>query len=399
MRKLLLQLDSSRLPSVFDRVVAYDGGADEVMSYGGIVDADVRDLIHGCIFTRGPKDLKNTAVFVGGADIAVGEQLLAAATKAMFKPFTVSAMLDSNGSNTTAVAAVERMVQAAASDVRGRRVLIVGGTGPVGIRAAGLFAKAGADVCITSRKAAAGERARDLVLKRFGGTVRAITMPDASEAMRACERAELLLNAGPAGGMLVPKQAWAKRPGLPVGADVNAGPPLGGGGVDPMGDRVIQLEAAGPLDLVAGPSGYGLPLTRVQDATEEDLLLAFLAAPGETGGIGGLRGLVRALARSALPVVLTPGVVHLPTVPPHRKVNRVDMGTAEKVCAVALAIVDQARRLGCPLSATSFVLLELGGAFTAAVAVAGGRIVDGAGGSAGGRGVRAAGGPAGRGGP
>src|SRR2546429_4530543 len=105
MRKLLLQLDSSRLPSVFDRVVAYDGGADEVMSYGGVVEAEVRDLIHGCIFTRGPKDLKNTAVFVGGADIAVGEQLLAAAMKAMFKPFTVSAMLDSNGSHTTAGAA------------------------------------------------------------------------------------------------------------------------------------------------------------------------------------------------------------------------------------------------------------------------------------------------------
>src|SRR5437016_3568789 len=144
MRKLLLQLDSSRLPSVFDRVVAYDGGADEVMSYGGVVEADVRDLIHGCIFTRGPKDLKNTAVFLGGADIAVGEQLLAAATKAMFKPFTVSAMLDSNGSNTTAVAAVAKMVKAA-GDVRGKRVLIVAGTGPVGIRAAGLFAKAGAD--------------------------------------------------------------------------------------------------------------------------------------------------------------------------------------------------------------------------------------------------------------
>src|SRR2546430_8667357 len=75
----------------------------------------------------------------------------------------------------------------------------------------------------------------------------------------------------------------------------------------------------------------------------------------------------------------------------HRKVNRVDMGTADKVCAVALAIVDQARRLGCPLSATSFVLLELGGAFTAAVAVAGGRIVDGAGGSAGALGLRGAG--------
>src|ERR1041385_6816461 len=227
MRKLLLQLDSSRLPSVFDRVVAYDGGAEEVMSYGGITEADVRDLIHGCIFTRGPKDLKNTAVFVGGADIAVGEQLLVAATKAMFKPFTVSAMLDSNGSNTTAVAAVAKMLQAVGGDARGKRVLIVAGTGAVGIRAAGLFARAGADVCITSRKVDAGERARDLVLKRFGGKVSAIAMPDAREAIKACERAELLLNTGPAGVMLVPKQAWAGRAGLKVVADVNAVPPLG----------------------------------------------------------------------------------------------------------------------------------------------------------------------------
>src|SRR5881396_562531 len=127
---------------------------------------------------------------------------------------------------------------------------------------------------------------------------------------------------------------------------------------------VAELDAAGPLDLVVGPSGYGVPITRVQDITEEALRLAFLAAPGETGGIGGLRNLVRALARTALPVVLTPGVVHLPTVPAHRKVNRVDMGTAEKVFAVALAVSDQARRLGSPLSSVSLVLLELGGAFT-----------------------------------
>src|SRR2546426_663889 len=196
MRKLLLQLDSSRLPSVFDRVVAYDGGADEVMSYGSVVESDVRDLIHGCIFTRGPKDLKNTAVFVGGADIAVGEQLLAAATKAMFKPFTVSAMLDSNGSNTTAVAAVAKMVKAV-GDVRGKRVLIVAGTGPVGIRAAGLFAKAGADVCITSRKADAGERARELVLRRFGGAVRQVELWGAGGGGPAGQEVAAGVNAGP----------------------------------------------------------------------------------------------------------------------------------------------------------------------------------------------------------
>jgi len=154
---------------------------------------------------------------------------------------------------------------------------------------------------------------------------------------------------------------------------------------------IARLEAAGPLDLVAGPSGYGLPLTRARDASEEDLILAFLAAPGETGGIGGLRALVRALAASALPVVLTPGVVHLQTVPAHRKANRVDMGTADKVCATALAIAEHARRFGRPLANVSLVLVELGGAFTAAVAVADGRIVDGVGGTSGPLGFRAAG--------
>ena len=82
MRKLLLQLDSSRLPSVFDQIVAYDAGADDIMSYGGVTETDVRDLIHGCIFTRGPKDLKNTAVWIGGSNMSAGEQLLAMAQDA-----------------------------------------------------------------------------------------------------------------------------------------------------------------------------------------------------------------------------------------------------------------------------------------------------------------------------
>src|SRR5438876_7810682 len=154
---------------------------------------------------------------------------------------------------------------------------------------------------------------------------------------------------------------------------------------------VAELEAAGPLDLVVGPSGFGVPITRVQDITEEALRLAFLAAPGETGGIGGLRNLVRALARTALPVVLTPGVVHLASVPAHRKVNRVDMGTAGKVCATALAVREHAERCGCSERDVSLILLEMGGAFTAAIAVQDGRIVDGAGGTSGPLGVRAAG--------
>jgi predicted butyrate kinase (DUF1464 family) len=154
---------------------------------------------------------------------------------------------------------------------------------------------------------------------------------------------------------------------------------------------VALLQSSGAVDLIAGPSGYGLPLVAVRDLAERDLRLACLAAEGEPGGIGGLRSLMRLLADSMLPVVLTPGVVHLPSVPAHRKVNRIDMGTADKVCAAVLAIHQQAARLGCAAGKVSLVLLELGGAFTAAVAVVNGQIVDGIGGTSGPIGVRAAG--------
>jgi predicted butyrate kinase (DUF1464 family) len=156
-----------------------------------------------------------------------------------------------------------------------------------------------------------------------------------------------------------------------------------------------EAHRAAPVDLVAGPSGYGLPLTAVGDVSERDLRLAFLAARNPAGagdgGIGGLTSLVRALARSSIPVVLTPGVIHLQSVPLHRKVNRVDMGTADKVCAAALAIWEFAHRHGCDVQEASFILLELGGAFTAAVGVDHGVIVDGLGGTSGPLGARAAG--------
>jgi predicted butyrate kinase (DUF1464 family) len=157
------------------------------------------------------------------------------------------------------------------------------------------------------------------------------------------------------------------------------------------GALVSLLRGASPPDLIAGPSGYGLPLVAAASATAEDLRLAFLAPPGEEGGIGGLRRLAQVLAASGLPVVYTPGAIHLDTVPAHRKVNRVDLGTADKVAAAALGIADQVQRLRCAPNDTAFILLELGGAFTAALAVHAGQVVDGQGGSSGPIGWRSAG--------
>jgi methylenetetrahydrofolate/methylenetetrahydromethanopterin dehydrogenase (NADP+) len=273
MRKLLLQLDSSRLPSVFDQVVAYDAAADDIMSYGGVTETDVRDLIHGCIFTRGPKDLHNTAVWIGGSNMSVGEQLLAMAQDAMFAPLTVSMMLDSNGSNTTAVAAVVKIEEALGS-LEGKKVLILAGTGPVGQRAAGLLAKIGAQVTITSRKPEQGEKARQFISARFNVRVQATTLNDPAALPELCQGVEVLLNSGPAGVQMVPKSAWTAVKSLKIAVDLNAVPPLGIEGVE-VNDAGVKRDGV----VVYGAFGVGNFKTKLHKAcvarlfTRNDLVL------------------------------------------------------------------------------------------------------------------------------
>ena len=251
MRKLLVQLDGDRLPSVFDRIVAYDAGADEVLSYGGVAEADVEGLVHGAIFTRGPKELKNSALFVGGSSMAAGERLLEAVRQAFFGPFRVSVMLDPNGSNTTAAAAVVKLVRAVGGDVRGSRAAVLAGTGPVGTRAAGLLLRLGAEVKITSRDPTHGAAVAKQIGERFKGTVESIAVRNPPDAQELLGWAELLLAAGPAGVSLVPRELWAGRPALRAVADVNAVPPLGVEGVEALDDGAVRegIPAFGALGI------------------------------------------------------------------------------------------------------------------------------------------------------
>jgi len=237
-KKLLLQLDVDRHASVFDRVVGYDAGADAVLSYGGVQEDDVRALVHGAIFTRGPADLHNTAIFVGGADMARAERLLEEVQRTFFGPFRVSVVFDPNGSNTTAAAAVLKMVRAVGGDVRGRRTVVLAGTGPVGMRAAGLLARLGAQVVITSRDERRGQATAERIRERFQQPVEVLTVAHPAQAAPALEGAELLLASGPAGVQLISRAAWAGRAGLRVVADVNAVPPLGIEGVEATDDGV-----------------------------------------------------------------------------------------------------------------------------------------------------------------
>jgi predicted butyrate kinase (DUF1464 family) len=164
-------------------------------------------------------------------------------------------------------------------------------------------------------------------------------------------------------------------------------------GADPA-PLVDALRAHAPFDLVLGPAGYGLPLVPGAEVGERELALMVLKRADEPAariGIAGMRTIIRALIAAGIPLVFGPGAMHLPTVPDHRKWNRIDLGTADKVASAALGIADQAERVGIPYDETSFVMLELGGGFSAALAVDAGQIVDGLGGSAGPIGARACG--------
>ena len=155
--KILIQLDTDPQPSVFDRVVAVDAGADHIFSYGSVKPEQVQGLVHGAIFTRGPKDLHRTAIFIGGSDAAAGEAVLAAVRQALLPEWglQVSVLLDSNGANTTAAAAVH--AAARHLNLKDAPALVLGATGPVGQRVVRLLAASGADVRVGSRQVSRSE--------------------------------------------------------------------------------------------------------------------------------------------------------------------------------------------------------------------------------------------------
>src|SRR6185437_3035112 len=124
---ILVQLDTDPQPSAFDRVVAIDSGVQHLFSYGGITPDNVVPIVHGCIFTRGPKDLNRAAIFIGGADVAAGEAVFAEVKQALIPQLgmSVSLIIDSTGSHTTAAAAVRAAGRHL--DLSQARSLVLGG--------------------------------------------------------------------------------------------------------------------------------------------------------------------------------------------------------------------------------------------------------------------------------
>ncbi len=250
MKKLLFQFDTDAHPAVFDTVVAYDGGADHVIGHAGLTPENVGFLVEGCIFTRAPKDKKNTAIFVGGSDLVAGQNLLKAVQKMFFADFRVSVMLDSNGSNTTAAAGVAKL--GTSGTLSGKRAVILAGTGPVGQRAAVMLANEGAEVSLTSRTMERAAAACEDMKQRFGVSLTPVEAPDNDSRGQAIENAQIVFATGAAGALLLNTPHWIDNPNIEMMADANATPPLGIEGTDMM-DRGKERNGK----IVWGAIGFG----------------------------------------------------------------------------------------------------------------------------------------------
>ena len=266
--KILIQFDSDPHPSVFDAVVAVDSGVDHLLQYAALEPTQVRDLTHGAMFTRGPQDLQNTAIFIGGSNVAKGEDLLAAVKRCFFGPMRVSVLLDANGANTTAAAAV--IAAARHLKLSDTTATVLAATGPVGQRVARLLAGQGATVRLASRSVErAAEVVQKLSAKLPSAKLSAVQTMNADETAQAIDGVQLVIAAGAAGIELLSKDTREAAKSLRVAIDRNAVPPVGIAGVD-AGDKAKEHGGV----ICYGALGVGGTKMKIHRAALQQLFTA-----------------------------------------------------------------------------------------------------------------------------
>ena len=263
--KILIQLDTDTLPSSFDSIVAADAGVDHMLRYGSITPENVVPILHGAMFTRGGDNLKNTAIFIGGSDVAAGEALLRVTQETFFGPVRVSVMLDSGGCNTTATAAVLAAERHLPLD--GTNALVLAATGPVGIRVCRLLAGQGARVFAGSRRET---RAAEICQRISEGMpdaqVSPVQIDSPKKLKRALERIDLVISAGSEGIQLLPASIRDSCKDLRVVIDLNAVPPLGVEGIK-VDDRAVNYGEA----ICYGAIGVGGTKMKIHKAAIQTL--------------------------------------------------------------------------------------------------------------------------------
>jgi hypothetical protein len=262
-KKVLLQLDTGEHPSPFDAIVAHDAGVDVLLSHAGVKPDAVRGLVQDAFFTRGVDDLSNTAVWVGGKRVTVGEEVFAEVQKAFFGPFRVSAMLDSNGCNTTAATTIARI--ATERRLAGDRAAVIG-LGAVGLRSAVLLREEGCEVTLAALSPDLFGDDRPYhrpggldAAQRLGFDVR--EPEDRAQLEALLDESQLVLSAGPAGVEVLRRDFWAQHPAIELLADYNAAEPLGIEGTKAT-DDMVSYDGK----LVLGALAIGGPKMKVHKA-------------------------------------------------------------------------------------------------------------------------------------
>lgn len=258
MRKILVQLDTDQHPSAFDAIAAYDADVDIVLGYGAVTSENLIDLVQGAIFPRGPDGLANTAFWVGGSRVRDGEAVFQAARKLFFEPFAPSIMLDSDGSNTTAAAAVALVRNAVA--LKGARAAVIA-VGPVGLRTAQLLRREEAEVTLFTFPPdvmkGGHRRASGIAVAQEAGF--AVVEPSSSDELDAGLAGHAaVFAAGPAGVQILRRSGWTQE-GVRVVVDYSAAEPVGVEGVDRM-DNLDEQDGV----LTLGALAVGGPKMKLQ---------------------------------------------------------------------------------------------------------------------------------------
>lgn len=255
---LLHVFSPTKYVSPFDINMAYEARYDAVIPYCNVTLEEIHPLTQDTIFSRSPEGVRRTGIFIGGREFHLAIDMLNAARKAMVPPFEVSVLADPSGAITTAAAMValaERWLQKTDGGVlEGRRVYVLGGTGPVGNCVGLLAAKQGAEVFLVSNRGAGEAQASaDACNSRYDIAMRGA---DGGNLEAILDDAEIVFNAAKAGVRVIDKAALAKARRLRIAADANAVPPSGIEGIG-MKDNGVELETAGGVARGCGALAIG----------------------------------------------------------------------------------------------------------------------------------------------
>jgi len=249
--------------SPFDVNMALDAGYDATIPYTSVTVEDVTGLVQDAIFSRGPEGVKRTAMFIGGKRAIEALDMMKRAKAAMVPPFEISVFADPAGSFTTAAAMVACAEKALkdkfSTELKGKRVIVFGGTGVVAFASAVIAAVEGAKATLVGYDGP--ERVRKLAEEanaRFEvdlGYADGSTEEQNTELVRG---AEVIFSAGPAGKRLLTADQLKQASNLLVATDVDAVPPAGveGVGVNDNGVPIPGTKAVGIGALAVGNIKY-----------------------------------------------------------------------------------------------------------------------------------------------